>query len=172
MTADHKSLQFNFCEMCVLHTSVHYDTVRSHLSELQLSESSVIRTPQKIEILLYVKWKVIWFASNSVVSLIQTFQLSEHPLVPLCSDKWLPTLILQYNAIKVASLCTRTYVYSKFCKSVAFFGTFLTAPVYQSITTNISLHNFWTKYITVYPGRTHWWAKLIGVMVCLDIFVN
>ena len=30
----------------------------------------------------------------SMSSVIQNFHLSEHPLVPMCSDKWLPTVLI------------------------------------------------------------------------------
>ena len=36
------------------------------------------------------KYSVLY--TNSIVSLVQTFQLSEHPLVPACADKWLCTV--------------------------------------------------------------------------------
>ena len=43
---------------------------------------------------------------NSLVSLICAFQLSKHPLVPTCSDKWLPTDAQRNNSLsKYTSTC-------------------------------------------------------------------
>ena len=41
-----------------------------------------------IDILLCIKWKVFRYVyTNSIVSPTWIYQLSEHPLVPACSDK-------------------------------------------------------------------------------------
>ena len=69
-------------------TQCSYSTVGSHLSKLQLSESSLTAP------LIYIiaeNGKCSALHTNSKSSLIQTFQLSEHPLVPAYLNKWLPT---------------------------------------------------------------------------------
>lgn len=51
--------------------------------------------PPVNDILLCIKWKMFCFVykySTCIVSLIQTCQLSERPLVPGRSNKWLPTV--------------------------------------------------------------------------------
>jgi len=62
------------------------NTVGSHSSELQLSKSSLTQN-NNIHRCLHGKYSIL--DANSIVSLIPTFQLSEHPLVQACSDKWL-----------------------------------------------------------------------------------
>ena len=68
-------------------------TVGSHLSELQLSKSSVIQifsylNPPNNDIhrnfCCALNGEYSALHSNSIVSLIQTFQLSEHPFIPTC----------------------------------------------------------------------------------------
>ena len=44
---------------------------------------------------------------TGIVSLVQTFQLSKHPLVPACSDKSLPTIHPLYVNMLLLELTTQ-----------------------------------------------------------------
>ena len=102
-------------EYSMIHSS--FSCPNLHLSELQLSESSLIRTRLKyvisINIMLCIKWKGLCFVTNSIVSLIWRFQLSEHPLVPVCLGKWLPTA----HALLAYTMLCSLWVIVNFAKS-------------------------------------------------------
>ena len=64
-------------------------------SRKSLVRTSVSLQDNGIDILLCIKMESVLLCIQiaSIVSLIRTFRLSEHTLVPACADKWLPAVL-------------------------------------------------------------------------------
>ena len=101
------NLETGYPAQQLIHLLLHSNyTVGSHLSNfsypnLHLPEPQIMIF---LDILLCIKQSALY--TNSIVSLIQTFQLSEHSLVPVCSDKWLPTACITIE------WCRRTHSFT------------------------------------------------------------